>query len=186
MELRPTEIPGVIEIVPKVFGDERGFFLETWNEQAFRNAGLDVLFVQDNWSRSRRGILRGLHYQIERPQGKLVRVTRGAVFDVAVDLRRSSPTFGRHVARVLTETNRHSLWIPPGFAHGFLVLSEEADFVYKCTELYAPEHDRSLSWCDPTVGILWPLAEVGGVNAVQLSEKDRAKAASFEQAECFS
>ena len=113
-------------------------------------------------------------------------MTRGAVFDVAVDLRRSSPTFGRHVARVLTETNRHSLWIPPGFAHGFLVLSEEADFVYKCTELYAPEHDRSLSWCDPTVGILWPLAEVGGVNAVQLSEKDRAKAASFEQAECFS
>ena len=129
MDVIATEIPDVLELAPKVFGDERGFFLETWNERVYREAGIPSAFVQDNWSRSRRGILRGLHYQMHQPQGKLVRVTRGAVFDVAVDLRRSSPTFGRHVGRVLSEENKRALWIPPGFAHGFLVISDEADFV---------------------------------------------------------
>ena len=185
MQVLPTEIPAVLELAPKVFGDERGFFLETWNEPVFAEAGIHARFVQDNWSRSRRGILRGLHYQIRQPQGKLVRVTRGAVFDVAVDMRRSSPTFGRHVARVLSEENRRALWIPPGFAHGFLVLSETADFVYKCTELYAPEFDRTLAWNDGTVGIAWPLDEVGGAGAVVLSEKDRTKAFSLADAEAF-
>lgn len=185
MEILQTEIPDVLEIVPRTFGDERGFFLETWNDASFRAAGIDVRFVQDNWSRSRRGILRGLHYQIRQPQGKLVRVIRGAVFDVAVDMRRSSPTFGRHAARILTEENRRALWVPPGFAHGFLVLSDEADFVYKCTDFYAPAFDRTLAWNDPTVGIRWPLEEVGGAAAVQLSEKDRTKAFAFEAAEAF-
>ena len=185
MQAIPTEIPDVIELVPKVFGDERGFFLETWNERVYRAAGIATTFVQDNWSRSRRGILRGLHYQIRQPQGKLVRVTRGAVFDVAVDLRRSSPTFGRHVGRVLSEENKRALWIPPGFAHGFLVISDEADFAYKCTQFYAPEFDRTLAWNDATVGIVWPLDAVGGTEGVQLSEKDRTKAASWASAETF-
>ena len=185
MQAIPTEIPDVIELVPKVFGDERGFFLETWNERIYRDAGMTASFVQDNWSRSRRGILRGLHYQLQRPQGKLVRVTRGSVFDVAVDLRRSSVTFGKHVGRVLSEENKHALWIPPGFAHGFLVISDEADFAYKCTEFYAPEFDRTLAWNDPAIDIAWPLDLVGGVDAVQLSEKDRTKAASWATAETF-
>jgi dTDP-4-dehydrorhamnose 3,5-epimerase len=185
MQVLPTEIPDVLELAPKVFGDERGFFLETWNESTFAAAGIPARFVQDNWSRSKRGILRGLHYQIRQPQGKLVRVTSGAVFDVAVDLRRSSPTFGRHVARVLSFENKRALWIPPGFAHGFLVLSESADFVYKCTELYAPEFDRTLAWNDPTVAIDWPLAEIGGAESVTLSEKDRTKAFALQDAEVF-
>ena len=185
MHAIPTELPDVIELVPKVFGDERGFFLETWNDEVFRSVGIRETFVQDNWSRSRRGILRGLHYQIQSPQGKLVRVTRGSVFDVAVDLRRSSPTFGRYAARVLSEDNKHALWIPPGFAHGFLVLSDEADFVYKCTQLYAPQFDRTLAWNDTEVAIPWPLELVGGAHALQLSEKDRTRAASFADAETF-
>ena len=185
MEVIPTEIPDVLELVPKVFGDERGFFLETWNAQVFAEAGLHASFVQDNWSRSRRGILRGLHYQINNAQGKLVRVTRGSVFDVAVDMRRSSSSYGQYTTRVLSEANRRALWIPPGFAHGFLVLSSEADFVYKVTEFYDPASDRTLAWNDPTVAVPWPLEEIGGASLVQLSEKDRTKGANFERAESF-
>jgi len=157
MKVSDTELPGVRLIEPRVFGDDRGFFLETWNAASFAAAGLDVAFVQDNHSRSQRGVLRGLHYQVVAPQGKLVRVTAGAVFDVAVDLRRSSPHFGRWTGHELSAANKAMLWIPPGFAHGFLVLSDEADFLYKCTALYAPEHDRALRWDDPALAIDWPL-----------------------------
>lgn len=157
MRLAPTAIPEVIVVEPRVFGDARGFFMESWNAQAFAQAGLDVTFVQDNHSRSLRGVLRGLHYQVENPQGKLVRVVAGEVFDVAVDLRRGSPTFGRAVAEVLSEDNRRMLWIPPGFAHGFLVLSASADFLYKTTAYYHPEHERTLKWDDPALRIAWPL-----------------------------
>lgn len=157
MRLAPTAIPDVIVVEPRVFGDARGFFMESWNAQAFAQAGLDVAFVQDNHSRSRRGVLRGLHYQIENPQGKLVRVVAGEVFDVAVDLRRGSPTFGQAVAEILSEDNRRMLWIPPGFAHGFLVLSQTADFLYKTTAYYHPEHERTLKWDDPALRIAWPL-----------------------------
>ena len=185
MDIIPTEIPEVLEIVPKVFGDARGFFLETWNEQAFAAAGIDARFVQDNWSRSRKGILRGLHYQTVQAQGKLVRVVRGAVFDVAVDLRRWSPTFGRWSGRILSEANRRALWIPAGFAHGFLALEDDTDFVYKCTELYAPQHERTIAWNDATIGIDWPLELVGGIGGIMLSEKDRTKASAFRDAEVF-
>lgn len=185
MEVIPTEIPDVREIVPKVFGDARGFFLETWNEAAFRAAGIDARFVQDNWSRSRRGILRGLHYQIQQTQGKLVRVARGSVFDVAVDMRRSSPTFGRWVGRVLSEENRRALWIPTGFAHGFLALEDDTDFVYKCTDLWAPPHERTVAWNDADLGIAWPLDLVGGAASVLVSDKDRNGAAAFRSAEAF-
>lgn len=185
MEARPTEIPDVLEIVPKVFGDARGFFLETWNAEAFRAAGIDARFVQDNWSRSRKGILRGLHYQMPSAQGKLVRVVRGAVFDVAVDLRRSSPTFGRWVGRELTAENFHALWIPAGFAHGFLALEDDTDFVYKCSAPYRPQEERTLAWNDPTVAIDWPLDRIGGPGAVLVSEKDRTQARAFAEAEAF-
>lgn len=169
MKAIPTAIPDVLILEPRVFGDARGFFLESFNARAFREAtGLDEQFVQDNHSRSARGVLRGLHYQIRQPQGKLVRVVRGAVFDVAVDLRRRSPSFGRWVGVELSEDNHRQLWIPPGFAHGFVVLSELADFLYKTTDYYAPEHERCLAWNDPTVGVAWPLAD-----APQLSAKDR-------------
>ncbi|CAI07381.1 dTDP-4-dehydrorhamnose 3,5-epimerase [Aromatoleum aromaticum] len=169
MKATPTSIPDVLLIEPKVFGDARGFFFESFNARAFRDAtGLDETFVQDNHSRSARGVLRGLHYQIRQPQGKLVRVVRGAVFDVAVDLRRASPSFGRWAGVELSEDNHRQLWIPPGFAHGFVVLSESADFLYKTTDYYAPEHERCLAWNDPAVGIEWPL----GV-APLLSGKDR-------------
>ncbi len=157
MRLLPTAIPGVAVVEPQVHGDARGFFMESWNRRAFAAAGLDVDFVQDNHSRSRRGVLRGLHYQIRHPQGKLVRVVAGEVFDVAVDLRRASPTFGRAVGVRLSEANRRMLWIPPGFAHGFLVLSEWVDFLYKATDYYHPEHDRTLRWDDPALAIDWPL-----------------------------
>jgi len=158
MKATPTSIPDVLMIEPKVFGDARGFFFESFNARAFRDAtGLDETFVQDNHSRSARGVLRGLHYQIRQPQGKLVRVVRGAVFDVAVDLRRASPSFGRWAGVELSEDNHRQLWIPPGFAHGFVVLSESADFLYKTTDYYAPEHERCLLWNDPAVGIDWPL-----------------------------
>jgi dTDP-4-dehydrorhamnose 3,5-epimerase len=153
-----TALPDVLVVEPKVFGDPRGFFLESWNAKAFAEAGIAVTFVQDNHSRSPRGVLRGLHYQIRQPQGKLVRVVAGEVFDVAVDLRRASPTFGRWVGERLSADNKRMVWIPPGFAHGFLVLSESADFLYKTTDYYAPEHERVLAWNDPELGIKWPLA----------------------------
>jgi len=154
----PTAIPAVLIIEPKVFGDARGFFFESFNQRAFSQAtGLDVNFVQDNHSRSAKGVLRGLHYQIQQPQGKLVRVVRGAVFDVTVDIRKSSVTFGQWVGVELTEDNHRQLWIPSGFAHGFYVLSDSADFLYKTTDYYAPEFERSLVWNDPKIGIAWPL-----------------------------
>ena len=157
MKITETKIPDVKLIEPKVFGDERGFFMETWNEKAFREAGIDATFVQDNHSRSVKNTLRGLHYQIKQPQGKLVRVTRGEVFDVAVDLRTNSPTFGQWVGEYLSEGNNRMLWVPPRFAHGFLVTSDTADFQYKCTDFYAPEHERSIHWQDIELGIDWPL-----------------------------
>jgi dTDP-4-dehydrorhamnose 3,5-epimerase len=157
VKFTPTELPGVVLIEPRVFGDERGFFMETWQADKFANGGIDVRFVQDNHSRSARGILRGLHIQLEHMQGKLVRVARGEIFDVAVDVRRDSPRFGQWMSRVLSEENRHQIWVPPGFAHGFYVLSESADVIYKCTDFYAPEHERTLRWDDPRVGVRWPL-----------------------------
>jgi dTDP-4-dehydrorhamnose 3,5-epimerase len=170
MKVVPTAIPDVLIFEPRVFGDERGFFLESWNAREFDNAvGVKVQFVQDNHSRSRRGVLRGLHYQIKQPQGKLVRVARGRVFDAVVDLRKSSATFGQWVGAELSDDNHRQFWIPPGFAHGFLVLSENADFIYKTTDYYAPEHERCLIWNDATVGINWPV----NVEPI-LSAKDRA------------
>ena len=173
MKVTPTAIPDVLIIEPKVFGDARGFFYESFNGRAFDEAvGLHVEFVQDNHSRSSKGVLRGLHYQIQQPQGKLVRVARGAVFDVAVDVRKSSSTFGKWVGVELSEDNHRQLWVPPGFAHGFLVLSETAEFLYKTTDYYAPAHERCIACDDPDVGIDWPLEEAG-INAPILSEKDR-------------
>jgi dTDP-4-dehydrorhamnose 3,5-epimerase len=158
MKVTPSALPEVLIVEPKVFGDERGFFLESFNRRDFRAAtGLDLDFVQDNHSRSGRNVLRGIHYQVTRPQGKLVRVVRGAVFDVAVDLRRSSPRFGRWVGIELSEENKRQVWIPPGFGHGFLVRSDSADFLYKTTEYWFAEHDRALRWNDPQVNIEWPL-----------------------------
>ncbi|MFN3738826.1 dTDP-4-dehydrorhamnose 3,5-epimerase [Hydrogenophaga sp.] len=157
MQVTRTDIPDVLILEPKLFGDARGFFLESYNQRSFQEAtGLNVPFVQDNHSRSRKGVLRGLHYQVQQPQGKLVRVVRGAVFDVAVDIRVGSPTFGRWVGVELSEDNHRQLWIPPGLAHGFVVLTEVADFLYKTTDYYAPAHERCLMWNDPEVGIAWP------------------------------
>lgn len=158
MNVTPSAIPEVLILEPKVFGDARGFFFESFNQKAFNEAtGLDVNFVQDNHSRSAKGVLRGLHYQLPpHAQGKLVRVVRGAVFDVAVDIRKSSPTFGRWVGVELSEDNHRQFWIPPGFAHGFLTLSESADFLYKTTDYYAPSHERCIAWDDPQIGIIWP------------------------------
>jgi dTDP-4-dehydrorhamnose 3,5-epimerase len=161
MKVTHTSIPDVLLIEPSVFGDARGFFLESFNARGFREATeLDVRFVQDNHSRSGKGVLRGLHYQIQQPQGKLVRVVRGAVFDVAVDLRKASPTFGRWVGVELTEQNHLQAWIPPGFAHGFVVLTELADVLYKATDYYAPRFERCISWRDEQIGITWPLRDV--------------------------
>ena len=158
MRVTKTEIPDLLVFEPVIFPDERGFFLETWNARKFRDTiQFDVQFVQDNHSRSSRNVLRGLHYQIKRPQGKLIRVSRGRVFDVAVDLRKSAPTFGHWVGTELSEDNHRQLWIPSGFAHGFLVLSEIADVLYKTTDYYAPEHERCVIWNDPTLIIDWPL-----------------------------
>ena len=157
MLIRPTSLPGVVVIEPIVHADERGFFFESYNRRAFAQAGIDVEFVQDNHSRSVRGVLRGLHYQVEHAQGKLVRVIEGEVFDVAVDLRRSAPTFGRHVAMRLSAADRRMLYIPPGFAHGFLVLSEAAEFLYKTTDYWYPAHERTLRYDDPALGIEWPV-----------------------------
>ena len=157
MKATPTAIPDVLLIEPRVFGDARGFFFESWNERAFSEAvGRKVEFVQDNHSSSARNVLRGLHYQVRQPQGKLVRVIAGEVFDVVVDIRRSSPTFGRWVGERLSAENRRMLWVPEGFAHGFVVLSDSAEFLYKTTDYYAPEHERTLLWNDPAVGVQWP------------------------------
>lgn len=170
MEILETGLPGVLRLQPKVFGDARGFFTESWNAATMAAAGLDHAFVQDNHSRSAKGVLRGLHYQLENPQGKLVRVARGAVFDVAVDLRRSSPHFGQWTGAILSDENMAMLWIPPGFAHGFLTLSETADFLYKVTTSYHAPSDRSLAWNDPAIAIDWPLAGL----TPTLSAKDEA------------
>ncbi|MEP6607073.1 MAG: dTDP-4-dehydrorhamnose 3,5-epimerase [Burkholderiaceae bacterium] len=180
MEIVPTALPDVLLIKPKVWSDERGFFLESWNEHAFERAGLQVHFRQDNHSRSVRNVVRGLHYQLDRPQGKLVRCTRGVVFDVAVDLRRSSPTFRRWIGIVLSERNQQMLWIPPGFAHGFLVTSDEADVHYKASELYDARSDRAVLWNDPQLAIDWPLS-----GAPLLSKKD-GDAPSLANAEVLS
>ena len=180
MQVTATDLPEVMVIEPKVFGDARGFFLESFNAKAFAEAtGVDLPFVQDNHSRSAQGVLRGLHYQIKQAQGKLVRVVRGSVFDVAVDVRRSSPNFGHWVGVELTEDNNRQLWVPPGFAHGFLVLSASADFLYKTTDYYAPEHERSVLWNDPAIGIDWPL-----LGEPLLSGKDKV-GALLKDAEVF-
>ncbi len=181
MKATPLAIPDVVLIEPRVFGDERGFFFESFNHAAFEEAiGKSVRFVQDNHSRSSKNVLRGLHYQIQQPQGKLVRVVQGEVFDVAVDLRKQSPTFGQWVGALLSAENKHQLWVPEGFAHGFVVLSDSAEFLYKTTDYYAPAHERCILWSDATLAIDWP----EGVQP-QVSAKD-AKGLSFEAAEVFS
>lgn len=181
MKVTPTAIPDVLIFEPKVFGDERGFFMESFNQKVFDAAvGRHVEFVQDNHSRSTRGVLRGLHYQIQQPQGKLVRVTRGSVFDVAVDIRRTSPTFGKWVGVELSAENHRQFWVPEGFAHGFLVTSESADFLYKTTDFYAPEHERAIVWNDPDLAVEWP---VEGLPPC-LSQKDQS-AALLRSAVCF-
>jgi dTDP-4-dehydrorhamnose 3,5-epimerase len=171
-------IPDVILIEPQIFGDERGFFMETWREDEFKKSAADYSFVQDNHSKSSKGILRGLHYQIKHAQGKLVRVTLGKVFDVAVDLRKNSPCFGKWAGVTLSSENRSMLWVPPGFAHGFYVMSDEAEFIYKCTDYYAPEHEHSIKWDDPDLAIEWPVIE--GITPL-LSAKDKA-GTSFKSA----
>lgn len=179
MKVTPTAIEDVLIVEPKVFGDTRGFFLESFNQKVFDEAtGTNYQFVQDNHSRSRQGVLRGLHYQIQQPQGKLVRVVRGAVFDVAVDLRRGSPNFGQWVGVELSEENGRQLWVPPGFAHGFMVVSESADFLYKTTDYYAPQFERCIAWNDTTLNIRWPDLEP------ELSAKDRL-GVSLSEAELF-
>jgi len=180
MKIIPTAIPDLLIFEPKVFGDQRGFFLESYNQRTFQSlTGLSLNFVQDNHSRSGKNVLRGLHYQIQQPQGKLVRVTSGKVFDVAVDLRKSSPTFGRWDGVELSGDNHRQLWVPPGFAHGFVVLSEQADFLYKTTDYYAPEHERCIRWDDPEIGIVWP----EGIEPL-LSGKDQ-QGLSLKDAEVF-
>lgn len=169
MIVTPTSLADVKLVEPRVFSDDRGFFLESWNARAFAAAGIDTTFVQDNHSKSRSGVLRGLHYQIEHAQGKLVRVVAGAVFDVVVDLRRHSPTFGRSVGMTLSAQDHRMLWVPPGFAHGFLVVSDYAEFLYKTTDYYYPEHERTLLWSDPALGIPWPIT-----GAPTLAPKDAA------------
>ncbi len=181
MKFESTPLRDVLLLKPRVFGDQRGFFLESWNAQTFREAGLDLDFVQDNHSRSVRGTLRGMHFQTERTQGKLVRVTSGEVFDVVVDLRHSSPTCGQWHGVWLSAANHHQLWVPPGFAHGFLVTSEYADFQYKCSDYYHPASEICLAWDDPTVGIAWPLP---GGEPPQLSAKD-SKGAAWDELPLF-
>jgi dTDP-4-dehydrorhamnose 3,5-epimerase len=177
MKSTPLAIVDVLLIEPRVFGDERGFFFESFNQRAFQQAtGLDLPFVQDNHSKSARNVLRGLHYQVQQPQGKLVRVTAGEVFDVVVDIRRDSPTFGQWVGEILSADNKRQLWIPPGLAHGFVVLSEHAEFLYKTTDYYAPEHERCIAWNDPTLAIQWPALD----GLPQLSVKDAAGAAFLD------
>ena len=177
MNIIKTPLPGVLVLEPKLHGDSRGFFLETWREDTLKEAGIDERFVQDNHSRSTRGILRGLHYQLIQPQGKLVRVAQGAVFDVALDVRKGSPTFGQWTGATLDEESMRMMYIPPGFAHGFLVLSEIADFIYKCTDYYHPESEQGILWNDPAIGIEWPIEDV------QLSERDSNYPRLQDQAE---
>ena len=180
MKVTPSALPEVLMLEPRVFGDDRGFFLESYNQRVFRAAtGVDAVFVQDNHSRSARNVLRGLHYQLKQAQGKLIRVVAGEVFDVAVDMRRSSPRCGRWTGQRLSAENRRILWVPPGFAHGFLALSEFADVLYKATDYYTPEHERCVLWNDPDIGIEWPLT---GVPLV--SEKD-SRGAALKLAETF-
>jgi len=181
VKLIKTDIPEVLVFEPSVHGDQRGYFFETWRADNFASAGVEQTFVQDNQSSSNQGVLRGLHYQIKQPQGKLVRVISGRVFDVAVDLRRQSPTFGRWVGVELSGENKRLFWVPPGFGHGFYVLSESAEFVYKCTNYYSPQHERVIRFDDPDIGIAWPL--LAGVETL-LSEKDLG-GASFAEAEVF-
>jgi dTDP-4-dehydrorhamnose 3,5-epimerase len=175
-----TGVPDVVVLEPKVFGDDRGFFMESWNAKTFEKAGINATFVQDNHSRSAKGVLRGLHYQVEHAQGKLIRVIRGVVFDVAVDLRRSSPCFGKWVGVGLSAENKKMLWIPPGFAHGFLSLEEGSEFLYKCTDYYTPSAERSIIWNDKAIGIDWPLSGM----TPQLSSKD-AVGVTLAAAVCF-
>lgn len=170
MKVTPTALPEVLLVEPRVFRDDRGLFFESWNARTFAGLGIDATFVQDNHSRSRRGVLRGLHYQIEHAQGKLVRAVTGSVYDVVVDLRRSSPTFGRSVGITLTAESMAMLWVPPGFAHGFLALSDTVDFLYKTTDYWFPEHERTLLWNDPSLGLEWPLEGM----APLLAPKDAA------------
>ena len=181
MKFTPTKIPDVIVVEPDVFGDNRGFFMESWHAEKFAAGGIAADFVQDNQSRSVQGILRGLHYQITKPQGKLVRVLSGEVFDVAVDLRKNSATFGQWVGLRLNAENKKMLWVPPGFAHGFYVISQQADFFYKCSDFYAPEYERAIRWDDPDLAIDWPLVEG---NPPVLAPKDAA-AAAFKDAEYY-
>lgn len=181
MQLQPTSLPEVVLITPRVFGDARGYFFESWHAEKFAAAGIAPPFVQDNHSHSLRHTLRGLHYQLKRPQGKLIRVTRGEVFDVAVDIRRSSPRYGQWVGVVLSEENHAMLWIPPGFAHGYLALSDEVDFLYKCTEFYLPEDERAIRWDDPRIAVRWPLP---AGSAPTVSARDAA-APLLEAADCF-
>ena len=177
MKFLPTKIPAVVVIQPDVYTDNRGFFIETWQLEKFTQAGINASFVQDNHSRSGQGVLRGLHYQIKNAQGKLVRVVSGEIYDVAVDLRRNSPTFGQWVSEIISEDNKKMLWIPAGFAHGFYVLSRTADFLYKCTDFYSPDHDRTIRWDDPDLAIDWPLVDripptVGAKDALGVAFKD--------------
>jgi dTDP-4-dehydrorhamnose 3,5-epimerase len=181
MRVLDTELEHVKIIEPRVFGDKRGFFFESWNQRSFEEHGLPGSFVQDNHSRSEHGVLRGLHYQIKQPQGKLIRVTQGEVFDVAVDMRRSSHQFGQWFGVKISESNQRQLWIPPGYAHGFLVLSPSADFVYKCTDYYAPEYERTLLWNDSTLDIQWPLGES---ETPRLADKD-VLGQPFSDCDCF-
>jgi len=180
MRVTASALPDVKLLEPRVFGDERGFFFESWNRRTLIDAGIDADFVQDNHSHSAKGVLRGLHYQVQHPQGKLVRVVRGSVFDVAIDIRRSSPNFGRWVGVELNERNRRVLWVPPGFAHGYLVTSESADFLYKTTDYWRPEHERCIRWDDPTIGIDWPLDGMPTLSAKDTQGKNIADAKVFE------
>jgi dTDP-4-dehydrorhamnose 3,5-epimerase len=179
MKITPTSLPEVLLIEPKVFGDARGFFYESWNERAFAAAGIHAHFVQDNHSRSDKNVLRGLHYQVRQTQGKLVRAMAGTIFDVAVDIRRSSPRYGQWAGVHLSAETHNAIWVPPGFAHGFCVVSEFAEVLYKATDFYAPEHERSILWNDPAIGIVWPLAD-----PPLLSTKD-SNAATLAMAEVF-
>lgn len=181
MIVHDTTLADVKLIEPRVFGDQRGFFLETWSASDFTKVGLDLAFVQDNHSRSAKGVLRGMHYQIRQTQGKLVRVVTGRVYDVALDLRRSSPTFGKWEGFMLSSENKHMLWVPPGFAHGFLCMEDNTDFVYKCTDYYSPQFERTILWSDPSVAIEWPIDDVEDLN---VASKDQA-GVLFEHADVF-
>ena len=180
MNLTETDIEGLLIIEPRIFGDERGFFMESWNEASFAEKGLDLNFVQDNHSRSQKGVLRGLHFQNPSPQGKLVRVVQGAVWDVAVDLRKASPSFGKWFGVELSAQNKLMFWVPQGFAHGFLTLEDDTDFLYKCTAPYAPQHEHTLAWDDPIVGVEWPLDMADPI----VSKKD-AEGLSLDEVTAF-